>query len=225
MLEDPGRLEQEYRRRLAPPASDAHGSVDAQLGKLRQGLARLIDSYAEGLIEKAEFEPRITRLRQRIAGLEEEAQQLAQAVSLQQELRLILGRLETFAAQVRDGLVGADWMTRRELIRALVKRVEIAEDEVTVVFRVGPDPFVDSPDRGVLQDCGGRDQPHPRKYLPGQTGQVCRNGAHSSLHPRHGTSTKSEVPHTQCTHGVLAEEREPGTSESAAEAETTPPIQ
>ncbi len=157
LLEDPGRLEQEYRRRLAPPASDAHGSVDAQLGKLRQGLARLIDSYAEGLIEKAEFEPRITRLRQRIVGLEEQAQQLAQAVSLQQELRLILGRLETFAAQVRDGLVGADWMTRRELIRALVKRVEIAEDEVTVVFRVGPDPFVDSPDRGVLQHCGGRD--------------------------------------------------------------------
>ncbi|MDQ5851911.1 MAG: recombinase family protein [Chloroflexota bacterium] len=164
LLEDPGRLEQEYRRRLAPPASDAHGSVDAQLGKLRQGLARLIDSYAEGLIEKAEFEPRITRLRQRIVGLEEQAQQLAQAVSLQQELRLILGRLETFAAQVRDGLVGADWMTRRELIRALVKRVEIAEDEVTVVFRVGPDPFVDSPDRGVLQHCGGRGNAKPHEH-------------------------------------------------------------
>ena len=53
----------------------------AQLGKLRQGLARLIDSYAEGLIEKAEFEPRITRLRQRIAALEEQAQQLAQAAN------------------------------------------------------------------------------------------------------------------------------------------------
>jgi site-specific DNA recombinase len=154
LLEEPGRLEQEYRRRLAPPEEDESGSVEAQLGKLRQGVARLIDSYAEGLIEKAEFEPRITRLRQRIAGLEEQAQQLAQAANLQHELRLILGRLETFAAQVRDGLAEADWMMRRELIRALVKRVEIGPDEVNVVFRVGPDPFVESPDRGVLQHCG-----------------------------------------------------------------------
>jgi len=154
LLEEPGRLEQEYRRRLAPPEEDESGSVEAQLGKLRQGLARLIDSYAEGLIEKAEFEPRITRLRQRIAGLEEQAQQLAQAANLQHELRLILGRLETFATQVRDGLAEADWMMRRELIRALVKRVEIGADEVNVVFRVGPDPFVESPDRGVLQHCG-----------------------------------------------------------------------
>jgi hypothetical protein len=36
--------------------------VEAQLGKLRRGLGRLIDAYAEGLIEKGEFEPRIARL-------------------------------------------------------------------------------------------------------------------------------------------------------------------
>ena len=44
LLEEPERLEQDYRRRLAPPKKDEHGSVDAQLGKLRQGLERLIDS-------------------------------------------------------------------------------------------------------------------------------------------------------------------------------------
>ena len=111
------------------------------------------------MIEKAEFEPRITRLRQRIAGLEEQAQQIAQAAALQDELRLIIGRLETFAEQVRDGLAGAEWLQRREIIRALVKRVEVGEEEVNVVFRVGPDPFVESPDRGILQHCGGRDDP------------------------------------------------------------------
>src|SRR5262245_36263924 len=44
--------------------------LERQVGKLRQGLARLIDSYAEGLIDKQEFEPRVTRLRQRIAHVE-----------------------------------------------------------------------------------------------------------------------------------------------------------
>ncbi len=157
LLEDPQRVEQEYRRRLAPPQDDERTSVDAQLSKLRQGLARLIDSYAEGLIEKAEFEPRILRLRQRIADLEEQVHHLAQAAALQHELLLIIGRLDTFAGQVRDGLAGADWLKRREIIRALVKRVEVGEEEVNVVFRVGPDPFVESPDRGILQHCRRRE--------------------------------------------------------------------
>jgi len=157
LLEDPQRVEQEYRRRLAPPAADERSGVESQLGKLRQGLARLIDSYAEGLIEKAEFEPRISRLRERIAALEEQAQQLAQAATLQDELRVIIGRLDEFAARVKGGLAEADWPTRRDLIRALVKRVEIGKEDVNVVFRVSPDPFVESPDRGVLQHCGRRD--------------------------------------------------------------------
>ena len=61
LLAHPERLAEEYRRRLQPdtrtqrPALD---TVEAHLGKLRQGLARLIDSYAEGLIDKHEFEDR-----------------------------------------------------------------------------------------------------------------------------------------------------------------------
>ena len=157
LLEDPQRVEQEYRRRLAPLDMEERRGVESQVGKLRQGLARLIDSYAEGLIEKAEFEPRISRLRERIAALEEQARHLAQAEALQEDLRVIIGRLEEFAASVKGGLAQADWATRRELIRALVKRVEIGHDEVNVVFRVSPDPFVESPNRGVLQHCGGRE--------------------------------------------------------------------
>jgi hypothetical protein len=70
-------------------AADAdRATTEAQLQKLRQGLARLIDSYAEGLIEKSEFEPRIGRLRQRIGALEVQARELADAALLQSELRL-----------------------------------------------------------------------------------------------------------------------------------------
>ena len=59
----PERLAEEYRRRLRRPGRAKRleqPTLDAQVGKLRQGLARLIDSYAEGLIDKQEFEPRIT---------------------------------------------------------------------------------------------------------------------------------------------------------------------
>ena len=57
-------------------------------------MARLIDSDAEGLIDKAAFEPRITRLRQRLARLEEQRQALAEEATGQRELSLIIGRLE-----------------------------------------------------------------------------------------------------------------------------------
>ena len=157
LLEDPQRVAREYVRRLQPPEGDELGSLQAQTSKLQQGVVRLIDSYAEGVIEKGEFEPRVARLRQRIATLEAQAQQIADSAQLQADLRLVIGRLDDFAAKVQDGLGEADWLTRRDIIRALVKRVEVSQDQVTVVFRVAPDPFVPSPEKGVLLHCSRRD--------------------------------------------------------------------
>jgi site-specific DNA recombinase len=153
LLEGPQRLEQEYERRLQAPGREDEdlAAIEARIVKVRRGVARLIDSYAEGFIEKQEFEPRIGRLRQRLADLQTQAQQITDEVARQAELRLVITRLEEFAAKVKDGLAEADWLTKRELIRTLVKRVEIGKEEVNVVFRVAPDPFDLSPERGSLQ--------------------------------------------------------------------------
>jgi site-specific DNA recombinase len=154
LLAHPERLAEEYRRRLHAPGRakrQEQPTLDAQIGKLRQGLARLIDSYAEGLIDKPEFEPRITRLRQRLTTLEDQAQQSQDEAALQTELQLIIGRLADFAVQVHDGLAGADWTSKRELIRALVKRVDVTQDEVNVVFRVDQRPTDPDPGKKSLQ--------------------------------------------------------------------------
>ena len=138
------------------------------MGRLRQGIARLIDSYAEGLIDKAEFEPRIARMRERLMQIEAQAQQMKDEASLEHELTLILGRLDEFAARVKNGLHEADWLTRREIIRALVKRVEIDQEQVRVVFRVNPPPqapqFRSEKDAQSLQHCKGRGQSDTFKY-------------------------------------------------------------
>jgi site-specific DNA recombinase len=112
--------------------------LEAQMSKLRRGIARLIDSYADGLIDKQEFEPRVTRMRERMQHLEEQLQRLQEATAVEEELRLILGRLETFAAKVKEGLHQADFQTRRETIRALVKRVEVDQQQIRIVFRISP---------------------------------------------------------------------------------------
>jgi site-specific DNA recombinase len=56
LLSHPERLEQEYRRRLLQQEQtpDELARLEVRMGRLRQGIARLIDSYAEGLIDKGE---------------------------------------------------------------------------------------------------------------------------------------------------------------------------
>jgi site-specific DNA recombinase len=71
------------------------------------------------------------------------------------ERPLIIGRLEDFAAQVQDGLEEADWTSRRERSRALVKRVEVDDDQVHVVFRVDQRPGDPSPEKKVCTFVGG----------------------------------------------------------------------
>jgi len=154
LLDHPERLAEEYRRRLQPETRTKRTpltTVEGQISKLRQGVARLIDSDAEGLIDKGEFEPRVTRLRQRLARLEEPRQALVDEAALHGEWQLIIGRLEDFAAKLRAGLEAADWASKRDLIRALVKRVEVARDDVNIVFRIDPYPGDADPGKKSLQ--------------------------------------------------------------------------
>jgi site-specific DNA recombinase len=129
-------------------------------------MARLIDGYAEGLIEKGEFEPRIKRMKQRVTILEDQLQQLADEAVQHRELRLLIGQLEEFVTKVQRNLATADWETKREIVRALVRRVEIDKQEVTVVFRVGPDLSGQRPEKQSSQHCWRRPDAPARHNTP-----------------------------------------------------------
>ena len=90
---------------------------------------------------------------------------------MEHELRLILGKLETFASKVKEGLAEADWVTRREIIRTLVKRVEVDQEHVNVIFRVGPTTPSTPSDHPTqsLPHCGGCGNSlcqRPRNFAP-----------------------------------------------------------
>ena len=172
LLHDPARIATEYERRLDEARRRGSDGPDlaaaqAQLVKLRRGMGRLIDSYAEGLIERAEFEPRIAGVRQRIAGWEAQVKAMRDEAALQSTLSLVIGRLEDFAKRVHDRMSEIDWSLQRELIRTLVKRVEIDQDDINVVFRIdGTLPTSDPASPGqnsFLQDCGRGDDPALRR--------------------------------------------------------------
>jgi site-specific DNA recombinase len=167
LLQDPQRLEREYHRRgHARPRGakwETPESLRAQISKLQRGMARLIDGYAEGLIEKVEFEPRIKRMKQRVTVLEDQLQQLADEAVQQRELTLLIGHLEEFVTKVQRNLAVAGWQMKREIIRALVRRVEIDKQEVTVVFRVGPDLSGQRLEQQSSQHCWRRADPALRR--------------------------------------------------------------
>src|SRR5690349_3191571 len=161
LLENPALVIEEYQRRLdtlqAHPRQLELDALARQLAKARRAIGRLIDSYTEGLIEKPEFEPRIAELRRRLTRLEAEASEQQAAEEQARSLPRVIGKLDLFAAMVRDRLGTADWSTKREIICLLVKRIEVAKD----VVRVVPGSSAPSEARQSLPHCPTRQHAVP----------------------------------------------------------------
>jgi site-specific DNA recombinase len=160
LLRHPQKIEEEYQRRLAhqpgQPTQRGIEPLERIIEKTKRSIGRLVDLYSDGLMDKAELEPRLQAAKERLSRLEAEAQTVAAHEAQHEELRLALNRLQDFAERVQQGLDHADWTTRRDVIRALVKRIEISDQEVRIVYRVAPVPFVERPIGGVVAVHAGR---------------------------------------------------------------------
>jgi site-specific DNA recombinase len=110
------------------------------LSRVQRQISKLIDAYSDGLNEKGEFEPRIRDAGAHLEKLQVETHTQEQLQAQLLEMRQVIGQLEAFDEQVRGQLGTADWTVQRQLISSLVKRVEIGDDEVRVVYRVDCDP-------------------------------------------------------------------------------------
>jgi site-specific DNA recombinase len=157
LLNDPARLRQEYERRWRRPVAET-GTAEVErlqktIAKVRQGLCRLLDAYADGLTDRAEFQPRTERLRERLKVLESEQKVLTDRAQRDEDLGMVFSRLEEFADQMKAGLETADWTMRREILRALVKRVEVGKETIDIVYKVPACPFAKAPDGGPVQHC------------------------------------------------------------------------
>jgi site-specific DNA recombinase len=157
LLRNPQRIEQEYKRRLTSKKKSVGWNSIHQLRllikKVKRGIARLVDAYQDGLIDKNEFEPRMRKAKERLSKLQTEANKQADQEAQQKELKWVIGHLQEFAAKISSSLEELDWLKRREIIRVLVKHIEVNQETVKVVYRVTPVPFVLPPEKGVLQDC------------------------------------------------------------------------
>ncbi|WP_437911852.1 recombinase family protein [Sorangium sp. So ce302] len=141
VLQEPERLEEEWLRRSAADGAAA----DAQLERAQaerwvvhhqRSLKRLLDAYEAGAICLEELLPRAERLREQIRRAEQAVKEAEDRLSQNAVLSAVVTRLQDFAERVGRGLEHLDWQGRRQLIRTLVARVEIDEEQATVVYRL-----------------------------------------------------------------------------------------
>ena len=154
VLREPRRLVLEYQRRRTqtPPQTESLHWLEQQQAKEQRALARLIDAYEGGLLEKQEFVPRLERARGRLQDWQTQLDQLHEAQAQEQTIVEALGRLEDFAARIETGLREPTPQQQREILKALVKRVEIAPDKIRVIYKIHPPP-TETVKVGGLQDC------------------------------------------------------------------------
>jgi site-specific DNA recombinase len=189
LLSHPDRLRNEYERRLNVLEQNEKVNLDAdalekQKRHLEKGKSRLIDSYAEGMIDKTDFDPKIKQVKTKLQQIDHQIEESRRVQTGQSELFLVINRLEEFAAAVNDKLGAIEFNTKREIIRALVKRIEIHRDELVVVFRVDPDPGFNQGEgsagtkrrKSSMQDCKRRQYGLPGKrceYIPVRSTAAC----------------------------------------------------
>lgn len=157
LLRNPQRLQAEFTRRSGKKKVDV-AALDVQRKNIQTKIARIIDSYADGLITREDFEPRIKRAKEQQKKIEEQLRMVDQEAVDAAQLKLIAVRIDDFAAKIGGRLENIDWDTKRQIIRALVRKVEIAQDEVNVVFRVASLPFELALSEGEnVLNCRGRE--------------------------------------------------------------------
>jgi site-specific DNA recombinase len=135
-VRNPGSLQQENQGSKQRDALlENVDTLSAQRQKLRHGLD-LIDSLAEGVIDKDQFTSRMNRTKARIADIDKKIGTQAADEERRTHVRSIMNRLAELSTHLQSQLNNADWATKREIVRALVQRIEIGPTKVAVVLRL-----------------------------------------------------------------------------------------
>jgi len=174
LLRHPKLLRKEYERRLAGPTDSAsHASLKKQLATAQRSVTRLIDAFSDGVLDRIEFEPRLLRARDRVTNLKQQLESLESESREQTTLREALACLDDFTATIGTNLEQADWAMRREILRTLIDRVVIEEEQIRIVYRINFPLFAKKASNGeigesekVLHFCWRSDFTVPSKRVP-----------------------------------------------------------
>jgi len=122
------------------------------VNNLHGRIKRLIDAYDQGLIELSEFEPRVVNLCSQLNRENAALASLQGEHATESDPDAVAATLTALAASVSENLATATYDLKRSLLKLLIQRIEICEEEIRIVYRVPPNPFVKCPEsRGNIQ--------------------------------------------------------------------------
>jgi site-specific DNA recombinase len=137
LLADPDRVRQEYeRRRIDRLREDQCQRLQQRVDKTKKEMGRLLDAYQTGLVEREDFESRFRRAKERLQVLQGELDAAAAEVHRERQWQEFHNNFQHFAHEISRGLSHASWHTKREVIRALIKVIEIDDDQIRIVYKV-----------------------------------------------------------------------------------------
>jgi site-specific DNA recombinase len=92
LLKDPERMRSEFERRLDGPQQQQQdtGHLHKSIAQWKRRIARLIDAYENGWLDKAEVGTRLERAKEHLLREEEALAQLQGSAVAEEELRLLL---------------------------------------------------------------------------------------------------------------------------------------
>jgi len=153
LLRDPERLRCELQRRqeTTPVSLPDAATLRISITGLKRQLSRLMDMYQNGFLEKAEFETRARNVQERLKSQEQAQTEQRQAQEQSRETQALLVDFDQFAQQISVSIDQADFATKRTILTLLIKQITVHEEQIHIVYKVQPRPFVPSPEKGNLQ--------------------------------------------------------------------------
>ncbi|MDI6894853.1 MAG: recombinase family protein [Bacillota bacterium] len=188
-VRNPGALLGEVEARLSqePAAREERAreleNLARSLARCGEERARLINIYRKGLIDEAELERELGALAREASALEERKAALLAAEYRAEEIRTQALNARTVLEQLRDKLEAADPAAKRELVQALVEKIEVTTiteengkriPHVTIRYRFNPpiDPNNSDCKSGVLGPRKPNISPAPTWKLTRSTARV-----------------------------------------------------
>ncbi|WP_333023936.1 recombinase family protein [Wolbachia endosymbiont of Pentidionis agamae] len=134
LLKEPDRVANEYQHRLlGDKDSLLCQTLEKKENKIKRSISKLIDSYAQEYITQEEFEPRVKAMRQHLKEIEEQKEKMLDQKKIHHELSIITNVLQNLSF-TESKLNKIDYKTKQNIIRMLVKKIEINHDNLYIIF-------------------------------------------------------------------------------------------
>ncbi len=137
VLKDPDAIAKEYQLGLLKDKNkQPNDELEKEISRLEQGIKRLAYTYAEEYITKEDFDSKAKAMTQSLEAIKKQKEKVVDEKELKRELDFTMSSVKSFASEVESELDQADWEAKLDIIRPLVRRIEIDDDNVHIVFRL-----------------------------------------------------------------------------------------